>query len=68
MNADKTNHKLSRRWRRKQLADLWNKSERSIDRMRADGRLGEPFYIGRTPLWTDEQREAAERGDVSEAA
>jgi hypothetical protein len=50
------------RWRRKQLADYWNVSERTVDRMARDGRLGEPRYIGkRTPTWSDEQREAAER-------
>jgi predicted DNA-binding transcriptional regulator AlpA len=51
-----------RRWRRKQLADYWGVSERSIDRMARDGRLGEPKYIGkRTPTWSDAQREQAER-------
>ena len=36
------------RWRRKALADLWDVSDRTIDRMRVDGRLGEPVgYIGR---------------------
>jgi len=58
-----------RRWRRKQLADLWECSDRKVDRMARDGRLGEPaFRLGRTPLWTDEQRLAAERAGASEAA
>jgi hypothetical protein len=46
-----------RRWRRKALADYWGVSERTVDRMRADGRLGEPCgYIGagRLPIWSDE--------------
>jgi hypothetical protein len=57
--------KLRRRWRRKELAELWRISDRSIDRMRKDGRLGPPLYPGgsRFPLWTDEQREAAERAE-----
>jgi hypothetical protein len=56
------------RWRRKALADLWDVSDRTIDRMRLDGRLGEPVgYIGRrTPIWSDEQRLAAERALAAE--
>jgi hypothetical protein len=53
-----------RRWRRKALADYWGVSERTVDRMRADGRLGEPVgYVGagRLPIWSDEQRLAAEQ-------
>lgn len=51
------------RWRRKALAEYWNVSDRTIDRMRVDGRLGEPVgYVGRLPIWSDEQRLAAERG------
>jgi len=55
---------MERRWRRKSLADYWGISERTVDRMRADGRLGEPCgYIGagRLPIWSDEQRLAAEQ-------
>ncbi|MGO8924903.1 MAG: hypothetical protein ACLQF4_18445 [Xanthobacteraceae bacterium] len=60
--------KPRRRWRRKALADYWGVSDRTIDRMRADGRLGEPKFIGRrTPVWTDEQREAAERANPQAA-
>jgi hypothetical protein len=51
-----------RRWRRKQLAVYWGVSDRTVDRMRVSGLLGPPRYIGkRTPTWSDEQREAAER-------
>jgi hypothetical protein len=53
------------RWRRKQLADYWGVSDRTIDRMRRDGRLGDPKYIGRLPTWSDAQREAAERTEPS---
>jgi hypothetical protein len=54
---------IPRRWRRRALADFWGVSDRTIDRMRADGRLEQPIgWLGRTPLWSDEQREAAERG------
>jgi len=54
-----------RRWRRKELADYWRVSDRTIDRMRRSGRLGAPLYAGgsRIPTWSDEQREAAERAE-----
>ena len=58
-----------RRWRRKALAGYWDVSERTIDRMRRDGRLGEPVgFIGRMPIWSDEQREAAERREIEAGA
>jgi hypothetical protein len=59
-----------RRWRRKALADYWGVSDRTIDRMRADGRLGKPCgYVGagRLPIWSDAQRIAAERGELEHA-
>jgi len=64
------NHmKSRRRWRRKALADYWDVSERTIDRMRRDGRLGEPVgFIGRMPIWSDEQREAAEQREIEAGA
>jgi hypothetical protein len=57
------NHvKADRRWRRKSLAEYWGVSDRTVDRMARTGQLGPPLYIGkRTPTWSDEQREAAER-------
>jgi hypothetical protein len=55
--------KARRRWRRKALAEYWGVSDRTIDRMRRDGRLGDPKYIGRMPSWSDEQRRAAERAE-----
>jgi hypothetical protein len=58
---------IKRRWRRKQLAEHWSVSERTVDRMKKDGRLGDPKYIGRMPSWSDEQREAAERDNPQAA-
>jgi hypothetical protein len=56
------NPKPMRRWRRMQLAAHWGISDRTIDRMRRDGRLGPPVgFIGKIPLFSDEQRQAAER-------
>jgi hypothetical protein len=50
------------RWRRKALARWWDVDERTIDRMRAEGRLEQPAgYLGRIPFWTDKQRQRAER-------
>jgi hypothetical protein len=58
---DHPDPKLSPYWRRVQLAARWQCSDREIDRRRQDGRLGEPaLYLGRAPLWTNEQVEAAE--------
>jgi hypothetical protein len=58
-----------KRWTRLGLAELWDCSDRKIDRMREDGRLGEPVgYAGRSPLWSDEQRLAAERAGLEAAS
>jgi hypothetical protein len=55
-----------KRWSRLALAELWDCSDRKIDRMREDGRLGEPIgYVGRSPIWSDEQRLAAERAGLA---
>jgi hypothetical protein len=61
------NQKVKRRWRRKQLAEYWGVSCRTVDRMARDGRLGLPKYIGAMPTWGDEQREAAERDERIES-
>jgi hypothetical protein len=59
---------LERRWSRWALAEYWNCSDRKIDRMRADGRLGEPIgYVGRSPIWSDAQRLAAEAAGLEAA-
>jgi hypothetical protein len=58
-----------RRWTRHALAECWRCSDRKIDRMRADGRLGEPIaFIGRAPLWSDTQRLNAERAGLARHA
>jgi hypothetical protein len=58
-----SNTKSTQRWRRKPLAQAWQVSERTIDRMARDAkRLGKPAgYFGRVPFWTDEQKQAAEQ-------
>jgi len=59
--------KLRRRWRRKALAAYWDVSERTVDRLHKAGKLGPPVYINRMPSWSDEQREACERGKLKTA-
>ena len=74
-DASQHNAKLTRGWRRKlaapprwtrmSLAELWGKSERQVDRMRKAGLLGEPIgRIGKTDIYSDEQRLAAERAGL----
>jgi hypothetical protein len=61
-NLTNSNTSSLKRWTRLGLAELWDRSDRDIDRMRKDGRLSEPIgYIGRSPIWSDEQRLAAEQ-------
>jgi hypothetical protein len=56
---------VKRLWSRLELAEFWRVSDRTIDRMRRDGRLGQPLYPGggRWPRWTNEQRLAAEQAE-----
>jgi hypothetical protein len=57
------------RWTRQSLAELWGKSERQVDRMRRAGLLGEPVgRIGKTDIYSDEQRLAAERAGLRRRA
>ena len=54
------------RWTRLSLAELWRCSDRKVDRIRRAGLLGEPVgRIGRTDLYSDEQRLAAERAGLA---
>jgi hypothetical protein len=51
-----------RHWRRRELAELWRISERTLDRLRESGVLDEPLVVGaRSLIWSDAQRRAAER-------
>jgi hypothetical protein len=53
------------RWTRRGLSEAWDCSERKVDRLRDAGILGEPIgYVGRSPIWSDEQRLAAERAGL----
>jgi hypothetical protein len=51
--------------RKRQLAKRYGVSERTIDRMRSEGRLSQPdLYAGRYPLWGEETVEADERAAI----
>jgi hypothetical protein len=51
--------------RKRQLAERYRVSERTIDRMRAQGRLSQPdLYAGRYPLWGEATIEADERAAI----
>jgi hypothetical protein len=54
------------RWTRLALAEAWQCSERKVDRLRKSGVLGEPVgRIGRTDLYSNAQKEAAERAGLA---
>jgi hypothetical protein len=54
------------RWTRLALAEAWQCSERKVDRLRKSGALGEPVgRIGRTDLYSNAQKQAAERAGLS---
>jgi hypothetical protein len=54
------------RWTRLGLAEAWQCSERKVDRLRKSGALGEPVgRIGRTDLYSNRQKQAAERAGLA---
>lgn len=58
----KQNEAPVRHWRRRELAELWRISERTLDRLRQSGVLDQPLVIGsRSLIWTDGQRKLAEK-------
>jgi hypothetical protein len=57
------------RWTRLSLAEAWDCSARKVDRIRKAGLLGDPIgKIGRTELYSDEQKQAAERSGLGHQA
>ena len=57
------------RWTRRGLAEAWDCSERKVDRLRDAGILEAPIgYVGRSPIWSDEQRLAAEQAGLRRRA
>jgi predicted DNA-binding transcriptional regulator AlpA len=47
--------------RKKQLAERYQTSTRTIDRWARAGRLPKPIYLNEFPLWDEDQVEACER-------
>jgi hypothetical protein len=50
--------------RRAAVAERYSVDERTVERMRKDGRLPQPHYRGRFPLWSLEELEASDRAAV----
>lgn len=50
--------------RRRSVAERYDIDERTVERMRKDGRLPQPHYRGRFPLWSLEELEAFDRAAV----
>jgi hypothetical protein len=52
---------MGQKLRKKQLAERYQHTIRTIERWTVDGRLPQPFYVGRAPLWDLEELEEWER-------
>ena len=53
---------MSNKWlRRKSVAERYEVDERTVDRMKEDGRLPKPMYRGRFPLWNEKELDARDR-------
>jgi predicted DNA-binding transcriptional regulator AlpA len=52
---------MSKKLRKRQVAERYASTIRTIERWTADGRLPKPFYFGKTPLWDLEELEAWDR-------
>jgi hypothetical protein len=53
--------KPTRYLRKSSVATRYDTTERSIDRMKLDGRLPPPHYRGRIPLWDEAELDACDR-------
>jgi len=47
--------------RKKSVAKRYEVDERTVDRMRVDGRLPKPIYRGKFPLWDTDLLDASDR-------
>lgn len=53
---------MSKRYLRKQsVAERYDVDERTVDRMKDDGRLPKPHYRGRLPMWAEDELDASDR-------
>jgi predicted DNA-binding transcriptional regulator AlpA len=52
----------SKRWLRRQaVARRYDIDERTVDRMKEDGRLPPPIYRGRLPMWAEDKLDESDR-------
>jgi hypothetical protein len=54
-------HKPKKYLRKKAVAERYSVDERTVDRMRVDGRLPPPMYRGKFPLWDEDALDASDR-------
>jgi predicted DNA-binding transcriptional regulator AlpA len=47
--------------RKKSVAKRYDVDERTVDRMRYDGRLPKPIFKGRLPMWAEDELDASDR-------
>jgi hypothetical protein len=47
--------------RKKSVAKRYDVDERTVDRMKDDGRLPKPIYRGRLPMWAEDALDASDR-------
>jgi hypothetical protein len=52
----------SKKWlRKKSVAERYEVDERTVDRMKEDGRIPKPTYRGRLPMWDVDKLDASDR-------
>jgi predicted DNA-binding transcriptional regulator AlpA len=47
--------------RKQSVAERYDVDERTVDRMKDDGRLPKPVYRGRLPLWDEDELTKSDR-------
>jgi hypothetical protein len=53
---------MSKKFLRKQsVADRYDVDERTVDRMKQDGRIPPPIYRGRLPMWAEDKLDESDR-------
>lgn len=54
-------HKSKRYLRKKAVAERYGVDDRTVDRMKEDGRIPPPFYRGKFPLWDEDELDRRDR-------
>jgi hypothetical protein len=52
-------------YRKRAVAQRYGVDQRTIDRMKLDGRVPPPHYRGRIPLWDGDELDAADEAAVA---